>query len=45
VNENALAKLVVTVIVLISLAFWIKLERYQQACGVDCSTDFSAIRK
>jgi hypothetical protein len=45
VNENALAKLVVTVIVLISLAIWIKAERYQRACGVDCPTDFSASRK
>jgi hypothetical protein len=48
VNENALAKLVVTVVVLISLAFCIKeerAERYQRACGVDCPTDFSASRK
>jgi hypothetical protein len=45
VNENALAKLVVIVIVLISLAVWVKLERYQRTCGVDCPTDFSASRK
>jgi len=48
VNENALAKVVVTVIFLISLAFWIKAERaelYRRACDVDCSTDFSASRK
>jgi hypothetical protein len=44
-NDSALAKLVVTFIVLISLAVWAKSSRYQQTCGVDCSTDFSASRK
>ena len=44
-NENALPKLVVTLMVLFSLAVWVKSERYQRACGVDCPTDFSASRK
>jgi hypothetical protein len=44
-NENALAKLVVIVTVLISLAVWAKSERYLRTCGVDCPTDISASRK
>jgi hypothetical protein len=45
VNDSTLAKLVITFIVLISLAIWAKSSRYQQTCDVDCSTDFSASRK
>ena len=45
-NDSALAKLVVTVILLITLAVWRSSERAQRPdCGVNCPTDISASRK
>jgi len=46
VNESILAKLVVTVIVLIGLTIWMAAERRQShGCKINCATDFSASRK
>jgi hypothetical protein len=46
VNDSNLAKLVVTVIVLISFTVWMAAERRQShACKFNCATDFSASRK
>ena len=45
-NDSGLGKLVVTVILLISLAIWLKWERSQlPGCGTNCPTDFSASRR
>ncbi|WP_157676627.1 hypothetical protein [Afipia sp. GAS231] len=45
-NDGALAKLVVTVVLLITLVVWRSSERAQRPdCGVDCPTDISASRK
>jgi hypothetical protein len=45
-NDSALAKLVVTMILLISFAVWRSSERAQRPdCGVNCPTDISASRK
>jgi hypothetical protein len=45
-NDSGLGKLVVTVILLIGLAIWLKLERSQlPGCGANCPTDFSASRR
>ena len=46
VNDSILAKLVVTVIVLISFTIWMAAERGQSHdCKTDCATDFSASRR
>jgi hypothetical protein len=46
VNDSSLGKLVVTVILLIGLAIWLKLERSQiPSCGTNCPTDISATRR
>jgi hypothetical protein len=45
-NDSGLSKLVVTVILLIGVAIWLKWERSQlPGCGTNCSTDFSASRR
>ena len=45
-NDSTLAKLVVTVIILVSFAIWRSSERTQQpGCGINCPTDISASRK
>ena len=45
-NDSSLAKLVVTVILLISFALWRAAERAERPdCGVNCPTDISASRK
>ena len=45
-NDSVLAKLVVTVIVLIALAIWLKLDRsHLPRCSSNCPTDISANRK
>jgi hypothetical protein len=46
-NDSVLAKLVVTVIVLIALAIWLKLDRsHLPGCSSsNCPTDISASRK
>jgi hypothetical protein len=45
-GDSVLAKLVVTVVVLIALAIWLKLERSQLPnCGNNCPTDISASRR
>jgi hypothetical protein len=42
-NDSSLAKLVVTFVVLIGLAFWLKAERNKLlGCHINCPTDFSA---
>lgn len=42
-NDSTLAKLVVTVIVLVGFAVWLKAERTEsRACGTNCPTDISA---
>jgi hypothetical protein len=46
VSDDALAKLVVTLIVLMAFTIWLASERRQSpACNVNCPTDFSASRK
>jgi hypothetical protein len=46
VNDSTLARLVVTVIILISFAIWRSSERAQRPdCGINCPTDISASRK
>jgi hypothetical protein len=46
VNDSSLAKLVVTFVVLIGLAFWLKAERNKLlGCHINCPTDFSASSK
>jgi len=46
VNDSSLAKLVVTFVVLIGLAFWLKAERNKLlGCYINCSTNFSASSK
>jgi hypothetical protein len=46
VSDSILAKLVVTVIVLISLALWMAAERREpHDCKINCATDISASRK
>jgi hypothetical protein len=46
VNDSILAKLVVTVIVLISFTIWMAANRRQSHdCKINCATDFSASRK
>jgi hypothetical protein len=45
-SDSSLARLVVTVIVLISFAVWRSSERAQRPdCGINCPTDISASRK
>lgn len=45
-SESTLARLVVTVILLISFAVWRSSERAERPnCGVNCPTDISASRK
>jgi hypothetical protein len=45
-NDSTLARLVVTVILLISFAVWRASERAERPhCGVNCPTDISASRK
>jgi len=45
-NDSVLGKLVVTVIVLVALAIWLKLDRsHQPGCSGNCPTDISASRK
>jgi hypothetical protein len=46
VNDNILAKLVVTVIVLLGFTIWMAAERRQaHDCKINCVTDFSASRR
>ena len=46
VSDNVLAKLVVTVIVLMAFTMWLQSEGHQSpACDVNCPTDFSANRR
>jgi hypothetical protein len=46
VSDSALAKLVVTVIVLMAFTIWLQSERHHSpACDVNCATDFSANRR
>ncbi len=45
-DDSVLAKLVVTVVVLIALTIWLKLERsHLPSCDNNCPTDISAIRR
>jgi hypothetical protein len=45
-SDSVLARLVATVIVLISVVLWLRSERNQSpACHPNCSTDFSAVRR
>jgi hypothetical protein len=45
-NDSVLGKLVVTVIVLVALAIWLKLDRsHRPGCSSNCPTDISASRK
>jgi hypothetical protein len=45
-NDSTLAKLVVTVIVLVGFAVWLKAERTEsRTCGTNCATDISASRR
>ena len=45
-NDSTLAKLVVTVIILITFAVWRASDRIQRPdCGTNCPTDISASRK
>jgi hypothetical protein len=45
-NDRLLARLVVTVIVLIGFTMWLASERSQQrGCQTDCPTDISASRR
>ena len=45
-SDSTLAKLVVTVIILVSFALWLKVDRdASRGCGVDCPTDISASRR
>jgi hypothetical protein len=45
-SDSTLARLVVTVIVLIGFALWLKTERdASRGCGADCPTDISASRR
>jgi hypothetical protein len=45
-SDSSLARLVVTVIILISFAVWRSSERAQRPdCGINCPTDISASRK
>jgi hypothetical protein len=42
-NDSSLARLVVTVIVLVGFAVWLKAERTElRGCGTNCPTDISA---
>jgi hypothetical protein len=42
-NDSSLARLVVTVIVLVGFAVWLKVERTElRSCGTNCPTDISA---
>jgi hypothetical protein len=46
VSDSFLAKLVVTVVVLMTFALWRTSEgSHPPACNIDCPTDFSAVRK
>jgi hypothetical protein len=45
-NDSSVAKLVVTVIVLIGFAVWLKAERdASRGCSANCPTDISASRR
>jgi hypothetical protein len=45
-SDRTLARLVVTVIVLVGFAIWLKAERdASRGCGADCPTDISASRR
>ena len=45
-STDVLAKLVVTVIVMIAFTFWLAIERAHTAhCEKDCPTDISASRR
>jgi hypothetical protein len=44
-SDSILAKLVVTVIILIGLTIWLTLEKHQPGCQNNCPTDISASRK
>ena len=45
-NDSTLAKLVVTVIVLIGFAVWLKVDRdASRGCDADCPTEISASRR
>jgi hypothetical protein len=45
-NDSVLARLVVTIVVLIGFAVWLDAElTYKRSCEPNCSTDFSAIRR
>jgi hypothetical protein len=45
-SDRTLARLVVTVIVLVGFAIWLNAERdASRGCGVDCPTDISAIHR
>jgi hypothetical protein len=46
VSDSVLAKVVITVVVLIAFAVWRSSEHIQQPnCGNNCPTDLSASRK
>jgi hypothetical protein len=45
-SDRTLARLVVTVIVLVGFAIWLNAERdASRGCGADCPTDISASRR
>jgi hypothetical protein len=45
-SDSTVARLVVTVVVLVGFAVWLKAERdASRGCGGDCPTDISAIRR
>jgi hypothetical protein len=45
-STDVLAKLVVTVVVMIAFTFWLSMERAHTAhCPKDCATDISASRR